>query len=83
VQVIVDHRQVPIIRDAISWRNHQANLKAAAGKRVSNTPTSQPLRTDGASNGANFSADQKNRVLTTAGRETDLRRKAEMIASTF
>lgn len=81
VAIIADHRHVPIIRDAIAWRNHQANLKAAESKKVPNTPVTPTLRANGASTSANFSADQKNKVLNRAANETDLRRKADILAN--
>lgn len=80
VQIIADHRHVPIIRDAIAWRNHQANLKAAEGKKVAQQPPSKTLRTNGAAIGANLGAEQKTQILNRAGKENDLRKKADMIA---
>lgn len=81
VEIIADHRHVQIIRDALSWRNHQAALKAAEGKKVPNTPNQPVLRTNAAGAGANLSADQKNKTLTRASQETDLRKKADLLAN--
>lgn len=80
VEIIADHRHVPIIRDAIAWRNHQANLKAAAGKKVPNVPNTPVLRGHGANSGANLSSDVRNKTLTRASKETDLRKKADILA---
>jgi hypothetical protein len=81
VSVIADHRQVAIVRDAIAWRNHLGNLKAAEGKRVPSTPNTPKLQANGAAAGANLSAEQKNKVLNRAASENDLRRKADILAS--
>lgn len=81
VEIIADHRHVPIIRDALAWRNHLANLKAAEGKKVPNTPNQPALRANAAGNGANMSTEVKSKTLTRAGKETDLRKKADLLAS--
>jgi hypothetical protein len=81
VQVIADHRHVPIIRDAIAWRNHQASLKSAAGKKVVQQQPTQKLRQNGAAAGANIGADEKNNILKRAAGTNDLRKKADALAA--
>ena len=82
VKIISDHRYVPIIRDAQAWRNHQAALKAAEGKKV---PAQQPkgtLRPTGNASGT-VASDQKSNVLNRARNTDDMRTKAALIASTL
>jgi hypothetical protein len=83
VQVIADHRHVPIILDALKWRNHQANLKAAQGKKVVQQQPAKTLRQNGNAQGSNLGADEKNNILNRAGKESDLRKKADLIARTL
>lgn len=81
VAIIDDHRHIPVLRDAISWRKHQANLKAAEGKKLPAAPARSPaLRQNGATSSADINADSKNNILARASKETDLRRKAEILA---
>lgn len=81
VATIPDHRQVQIVRDAIAWRQHQANIKAAESKRVPNTPNNPVLRQNGNSGSANLSNDAKTKVLNRADKTNDLRKKADILAS--
>lgn len=84
VEVIAEHRHIPVLRDAIAWRKHQANLKAAEGKKVAaKQPNAPVLRNNGASSGANLGADDKSKILNRASGETDLRKKADLIARTL
>jgi len=81
VATFADHRHIQIVRDAIAWKNHQANLKAAESKKVPKTPSNAVLRTDGNAGSANLNADQKIKILTSANRETDLRKRADKLAA--
>jgi hypothetical protein len=83
VQIIADHRHVPIIRDALAWRNYQASLKSAQGKKVAPQAPTQKLRQNGAAVGANIGADEKSNILKRASNQTDLRRKADEISKLF
>jgi len=76
---IYDHRHVQILRDAMAWKSHQANLKAAEGKKVPSSPI-PTLRNNANATSANLGAEQKTKIINLASKETDLRRKAEMLS---
>ena len=80
VEIIADHRHVPIIRDAIAWRQYQANIKAAQGKKVSPQQPTATLRASGQSSNS-VGADQKAKILNRARQMNDTRAKADLIAS--
>lgn len=80
VEVIADHRHVPIIRDAIAWRNHLATLRAAESKKVPAAPSSPALRANANAGKANVGTEQSRQILNRASKESDLRRKADLIA---
>lgn len=81
VAIIADHRYVPIIRDAIAWRNYQVNLKAAEGKKVPSQQPTNVLRNNATTNNSSISSDQKNKIFNQASKTTDMRKKAALIAS--
>lgn len=80
VQIIADHRHVQIVRDAMAWRQHQAALRAAEGKKV---PSQLPTRTlrPTANTGASLSGEQKTQTLNRVRKAGDMRQKADLIAS--
>jgi hypothetical protein len=80
VQIIADHRHVQVLRDAKAWRQYQANLKAAAGKKVPAQPTPM-LKPNGAATGSSVASDQKAKILNRAKGKTDLRERADLVAS--
>lgn len=80
VEIIADHRHVPIIRDAMAWRQYQANIKAAQGKKVPSQLPTATLRTNGQSS-SSVGADQKAKILNRARQMNDTRAKADLIAS--
>ena len=80
VAVIQDHRYVPLVRDAMAWRSYQANLKAAAGKKVPSQLPTSTLRTNGVSSGS-VDSERTNKILNLASQTQDLRKKAEYMAS--
>jgi hypothetical protein len=82
VSVIADHRHVPIIRDAMAWRNYQATLKAAAGKK---TPLQQPtanLRSSGVSS-PSVASEQTKKILNRVRSSNNVDEQATLIASLF
>lgn len=81
VATFADHRHIQIVRDALAWKNHLANLKAAESKKVPKTPSNAVLRADGNAGSANLNAEQKSKILISANKETDLRRRADKVAA--
>lgn len=82
VEVFADHRHIPIMRDAMAWRAHQANLKAAQSKKV---PQHQPTKKIGSNGeqGASLASDQKAKILNRASKTDNLHDKAALIAATL
>lgn len=80
VSIISEHRHIPIVRDAMAWRAHQAALKTAQGKKV---PTGAPkvLQQNAAQTGASISNENKQKVLSRASKAPTMREKADAIAS--
>jgi hypothetical protein len=79
VEIIADHRHVPIIRDAIAWRQYQANIKAAESKRVPLQAPTATLRQNGQSSDF-VGAEQKSKIINRARQTHDMRARAEMLA---
>lgn len=80
VRVIGDHRYIPIIQDAMAWRQHQTNLKAAQSKRAVPAPTK--VLPNASTNGQGAMAnDRKAALLNRARGMTDDYRRAELLAS--
>lgn len=78
-QVIGDHRFVPILRDAIAFRQQQANLKTAEAKKAAPQPVRviQPR----AASGTTLSDDRKTALLNKARKTDNLRDRADLVAS--
>ena len=79
VQIIADHRHVQVLRDAMAWRQYQANIKAAAAKKAPAQPT-QVLRQTGTTP-ANLRSEKTSKILNRAKGENDLHKRADLIAS--
>jgi len=79
VQVIQDHRYVPILQDAMAWRQYQANMKAAQTKKTVTAPT-KVLRATATTGQASLADDQKMALLKRASKTTNDREKAEILA---
>jgi len=79
VKVIVDHRYIPVLRDAMAWRQYQANVKAAAAKKVVPQPTN--IVRQASTTGAALSSDQKVGLLKKARGAQTLDEKAAHIAA--
>jgi len=79
VAVIADHRHVPIIRDAMKWREHERNLKSAATKKVvrSQTKTIRRASTDGTSK----SVTQDSHIINKARKAGSMEDQANLLAS--
>lgn len=81
VRVIQDHRYVQILRDASAWKQHQANLKAAAAKKVAPQPT-RVLRETGEIT-VKPRSEMSSKILNRAAQTSDLHAKAEALARLF
>lgn len=79
VQTIADHRYVPVLRDALAWKQHQANLKSAAAKK--SAPQLQKVLKPANSGQASYSDDQRAKIINRANKSSDIHQAADLIAS--
>lgn len=78
VEIVADHRHVQIIRDAIAWRNYQAQIKSAAAKKA--VPQQRGNLRPQAASGASATAEQKAQIRNRVGNAKSDREKADLIA---
>lgn len=77
--VIGDHRYVLILKDAMAWRDQQANLKTAAAKKAA--PAPQRVIKPGAASSAKPSDEKRAALLKRARYSENPRDQAEMLSA--
>lgn len=82
VEIIADHRHVPICRDAMAWRQHQAALRAAEAKKLAPQQPKGALRQTATPAGP-VGQDKDVQTLNRARKTDDMRNKADIIAGLF
>lgn len=80
VEVIQDHRYVPIVQDAMKWRQYQANLKAVQTKKLAPAPT-KVLPTTANNGQSNLRNDQRAALINRARNSASADEKADILAS--
>lgn len=81
VTTIADHRYVPVLRDAMAWRQYQANLKTAEAKKAA--PQLQKVVRQASPGTSSFSDETRAKTLNRAKKSSDMHQAAALIASTF
>lgn len=80
VAIIPDHRYVPILRDALAWRNHQQTLRLVEAKKTSPITAPKVVKAATPDTGGSKPNVRAN-ILQKALQETNPRRQAELLAS--
>lgn len=75
---IDDHRRILVMQDALAWRNYQSQLKAAAAKKATPTPTK--VLKQSSPNSANLATDRQTAILKRAQNARNDREKANHLA---